>query len=171
MATPQDSYELLKYNMVHAHNTFKLGYKTILSHLESPPKNDLKNFLGYCEAWAVSIEAHHESEVSETRSPAPQTSNTAVQEEIVFPFLNEKLDFSGEAKQHEAIHGNLDRILAFTHLDEEVEHISASNLRNAQFAERDILTMIGKLESHAKSHGDPFLLVPFMRRSVFQFVA
>ncbi|KAG6907939.1 hypothetical protein DXG01_006797 [Tephrocybe rancida] len=177
MAAPTDTYELLKYNMVHAHDTFKLGYDTILSHLESPPHDDLKNFLGYCEAWALSIESHHTSE-----------------EEVVFPFLNQKMDFSGEKAQHEIIHANLDRLLAliidakadpskfdaaalkdlmaefreplYTHLDEEVEHISASNLKEAQFEEHDVKTMVEKLEAYAKSHGDPFLLVPFMRRSV-----
>ncbi|KAF5385012.1 hypothetical protein D9615_001028 [Tricholomella constricta] len=174
MAAPQDPYELLKYNMIHAHDTFKLGYTTILSHLESPPKDDLNNFLGYCQAWALAIDSHHDSE-----------------EQVVFPFLNEKMDFSGEREQHEAIHKDLERLLAmlfdakadptkfdaaklrdlmvafkeplYTHLDEEVDHISASKLKDAQFAERDVLNMIGKLESYAKSHGDPFLLVPFMR--------
>ncbi|KAG5636307.1 hypothetical protein H0H81_008478 [Sphagnurus paluster] len=174
MVAPSDTYELLKYNMVHAHDTFKLGYSTILTHLEAPPKNDLKNFLGYCQAWALSIESHHNSE-----------------EEVVFPFLNQKMDFTGEAEQHKVIHENLDRILAmiaeangdhskfdaaklkalmaefkgplFTHLDEEIEHISADNLRAAQFAEPDLKAMNIKLESYAKAHGDPFLLVPFMR--------
>ncbi|KAF8079200.1 hypothetical protein FPV67DRAFT_1467856 [Lyophyllum atratum] len=174
MATPTDPYELLAYNMINAHDTFKLGYDIILSHLESPPQADLQNFLGYCEAWALSIESHHASE-----------------EEVVFPFLNERMDFSGEAEQHGVIHESLGKILAtileskadsskfdgaklreamvafkdplYTHLDEEVEHISASKLKEAQFPEQDIVAMIKKLESYAKSHGDPFLLVPFMR--------
>lgn len=46
-----------------AHNVFKLGYDSILSSLDSPPTDDLANFLGYCEAWAESIGAHHASEV------------------------------------------------------------------------------------------------------------
>ncbi|KAG5731283.1 hypothetical protein E4T56_gene6521 [Termitomyces sp. T112] len=160
--------------MIHAHDTFKLGYDTIVSHLDSPPKDDLKNFLGYCEAWALSIELHHTSE-----------------EDIVFPFLNQKMNFSEEKAQHELIHANLDRILSlivaakadptkfdscalrdimndfketlYTHLDEEVKHISASNLKTAQFEERDVKAMVERLETYAKSHGDPFLLVPFMR--------
>ncbi|KAG6856818.1 hypothetical protein H0H87_000290 [Tephrocybe sp. NHM501043] len=157
-----------------AHQTFKLGYDTILSHLDSPPEDDLKNFLGYCEAWALAIESHHQSE-----------------EEIVFPFLSQKMDFSGEKAQHEIIHANLDTLLAtivaakdnpttfdatvlknlmvtlreplYTHLDEEVMHISASNLKQAQFEEQHLKDMNDRLEAYAKSHGDPFLLVPFMR--------
>ncbi|KAG6901359.1 hypothetical protein C0995_012972 [Termitomyces sp. Mi166 len=174
MAAPKDTYALLQYNMIHAHDTYKLGYDTILSHLGSPPKDDLKNFLGYCGAWALSIESHHASE-----------------EEVVFPFLNQKMDFSGEKMQHELIHASLDRILGlivaaqadpakfdavalknmmtelkeplYTHLDEEVKHISASNLKTAQFEENDMKAMVERLESYAKSHGDPFLLIPFMR--------
>jgi len=49
---------------ITAHETFKRGYDIILTHLQEPPNDDLKNFLGYCEAWAVSIEGHHDSEVS-----------------------------------------------------------------------------------------------------------
>ena len=84
MATPTDTFQLLHYNMVHgmlrlfrvclhvfnihcyltAHETFKRGYEIIMSNLQTPPRDDLKNFLGYCEAWAVSIEGHHETEVS-----------------------------------------------------------------------------------------------------------
>lgn len=35
------------------------------------------------------------------------------QEEVVFPFLNQKMDFSGEKAQHELIHTNLDKILSW----------------------------------------------------------
>lgn len=89
MAAPTDPYALLHYNMVHgtelnlhvlssgvsnsrlliAHQTYKRGYDIILSHLKNPPSNDLQNFLGYCEAWAVSIEGHHDSEVIRSSSP------------------------------------------------------------------------------------------------------
>jgi hypothetical protein len=57
---------LLLFSQPHisftAHQTFKRGYDIILSHLKNPPSEDLQNFLGYCEAWAVSIEGHHDSE-------------------------------------------------------------------------------------------------------------
>lgn len=58
----------------------------------------------------------------------------------------------------------LTAILQYTHLDEEVEHVHASKLKEAKFAEKDILAMIAGLEKHAKSTGDPFVIVPYMRR-------
>jgi hypothetical protein len=80
MAAPTDSHQLFHYNMFHgnlftqdllllpfiftlAHGVFKRGYEIILPLLDDPPKDDLHNFLGYCEAWAASIESHHEAEV------------------------------------------------------------------------------------------------------------
>ncbi|RDB19400.1 hypothetical protein Hypma_013483 [Hypsizygus marmoreus] len=174
MATPKDTYELLQFNMINAHDTYKLGYTIIMTQLETPPKDDLKNFLGYFEAWVVSVIGHHDTE-----------------EEVVFPFLNQKMDFSPEIEQHRVIHDTLHVLLPLieeakadpskfdaeklkkimidfkdpliSHLDEEVEHISAAKMKEAGFAEADILAMLGKMESYAKSHGDPFLLVPYMR--------
>lgn len=46
-----------------AHRTFEEGYGIIVSKLDNPPTDDLKNFLGYCEAWAHSIIHHHDTEV------------------------------------------------------------------------------------------------------------
>jgi hypothetical protein len=54
-----------------AHETFKLGYDSILPRLDSPPTNDLKNFLGYCEAWADSIDDHHTAEGAIPSHPTP----------------------------------------------------------------------------------------------------
>lgn len=54
----------------------------------------------------------------------------------------------------------------YAHLDEEVEHISAANLRAAGFEEPELVRLVGELAAYARAHGDPFLLVPFMRRSV-----
>jgi hypothetical protein len=79
-----------------------LGYDVILKQLANPPTNDLQNFLGYCEAWATSIEHHHNSEVCWYCEIHPH--------ELVFPFLNAKMDFSGEASQHKVIHETLDRL-------------------------------------------------------------
>lgn len=53
---------MLKLRRTEAHETFKLGFDNILALLDTPPTNDLKNFLGYCEAWAVCLEQHHASE-------------------------------------------------------------------------------------------------------------
>ncbi|KAF9457829.1 hypothetical protein BDZ94DRAFT_1336895 [Collybia nuda] len=162
MAAPTDPYALLHFNTIYAHQTYKYGYDTILSHLKSPPLDDLQNFLGYCEAWAMAIEVHHDSE----------------------------MDFSGEIEQHKVIHDTLDKILAtiydartdlskfdatkmnalmlefkgplFAHLDEEVEHVYASKLKEANFAEKDVLAMIADLDKHAKGTGDPFKIAPFI---------
>lgn len=40
----------------------------------------------------------------------------------------------------------------------------ADKIKDAGFSERDLLAMIADMESHAKSHGDPFIIVPYMRR-------
>ncbi|GJE85244.1 hypothetical protein PsYK624_013220 [Phanerochaete sordida] len=171
---PTDAYELLHWNMVLAHDTFKLGYDKIVEVLADPPMKDLPNFLGYCQAWAKSIEEHHNSE-----------------EAVVFPFLNEKMDFAGEVAQHKAVHAVLDELAAslaaseadpahfdaaalralmvrfreplYTHLDDEVEHIRASELRAAGFSEDALRGLVARLEAYARAHGDPFLQVPFMR--------
>jgi hypothetical protein len=52
----------------------------------------------------------------------------------------------------------------YQHLDEEVEHISAENLK--VFEEKAILGLIAALEKHAKANGNPFMVVPYMRRFV-----
>lgn len=49
-------------------------------------------------------------------------------------------------------------------MSEEVAHIDASKLRDAQFTEQECKKMVAEMEKHAKNNGDPFLIVPFMRR-------
>ncbi|EIN08723.1 hypothetical protein PUNSTDRAFT_102186 [Punctularia strigosozonata HHB-11173 SS5] len=172
MASKQPVEEMLQYNMIHAHNTFKFGYDIIVSHLDNPPLDDLKNFIGYCQAWVDSIEGHHDAE-----------------EEVVFPFLNRKLDFSQEQEQHKLIHSSLQTLTEkltaakadpskfdaaelkaivtgfkdplYQHLDEEVAHLAPENMKD--FDQKELLDLNLALDKHAKSHGDPFLLVPFMR--------
>ncbi|KAI5118797.1 hypothetical protein M0805_005139 [Coniferiporia weirii] len=174
MAAQKDYYELLHYNMIHAHNTFKLGYETIISLLGNPPEQDIGNFLGYCEAWALSIVHHHDTE-----------------EATVFPLLSKKMDFSVEQEQHRAVHSFLEQFLAmigevqadytkfnseamkdlmgkskdalFTHFDEEVVHIEAEKLRDAQITEGEIKDLIIAMGAYVRSHGDSFLILPFMR--------
>ncbi|KAI0071411.1 hypothetical protein K474DRAFT_1669051 [Panus rudis PR-1116 ss-1] len=175
LTPPEDIYASLEWNMSHAHDVFKVGYDNILRLLENPPVDDMYNFLGYCLAWAVALEHHHD-----------------VEEAVVFPFLNSKLDFSHEIEQHKGIHDPLSDLISmmheaqkdvakfdsqkiaelkslmlglrdplFTHLDEEVSHIPADALR--VFPQDDIKKMLAKMDAWAKSHGDPFLNVPFMR--------
>ncbi|KAF8532743.1 hypothetical protein JB92DRAFT_2687030 [Gautieria morchelliformis] len=169
---PTDPYELLQYNMIRAHQTFKNGYQSILPRLDNPPMDDLTNFLGYCEAWADAIDDHHGAE-----------------EIVVFPFLNKKLDFSQEIEAHKIIHAGLDELLAtiraakadtslfdaqklkemmvklkeplFKHLDEEVAHIAPGELK--VWEAHELEGLIDTLEKHAKSAGNPFVLVPYMR--------
>ncbi|KAI9063697.1 hypothetical protein FKP32DRAFT_1571772, partial [Trametes sanguinea] len=113
------------------------------------------------------------------------------EEATLFPVLNTKMDFSHEKEQHAAVHGFLDDFLAaiheaqadpskfdaaklksrvesskdalFTHFNEEVEHIQAENLKTAGFTADECRQLIENVDKHAKSHGDPFLVVPFMR--------
>ncbi|KAI0659127.1 hypothetical protein C8Q70DRAFT_152040 [Cubamyces menziesii] len=171
---PTDPFEYIHWNMKLAHKTFEEGYNVIVSKLDDPPTNDLKNFLGYCEAWAHAISHHHDTE-----------------EATLFPALNTKMDFSHEKEQHAAVHAFLDDFLAtvqaaqadtskfdaaklksmlessndaiFTHFREEVEHIEPEKLKAAGFSEAEGRQMIADVDKHAKSHGDPFLAVPYMR--------
>jgi len=101
------------------------------------------------------------------------------------------MDFSEEIEAHKVIHANLDNLLAlirefkadyskfdpeklkkmlvdfkeplYTHLDGEIEHLQAHNLKSAGFSEQDLKDMIVGLEEYAKSHGDPFITLPFVR--------
>ncbi|EMD40167.1 hypothetical protein CERSUDRAFT_112377 [Gelatoporia subvermispora B] len=142
-----------------------------MMHLENPPKDDLANFIGYCETWAAGIDHHHETE-----------------EQVVFPLLRAKLDVSREIEQHKVVHGGVDQILAFLqrakadhaafdpaelremmerlkgplyeHLDEELEHVKAENLR--VLTEKEIQKVNKDLDAYSKNHADPFTVLPFM---------
>lgn len=48
----------------------------------------------------------------------------------------------------------------YEHLDEEVKHVAPENVR--VFDDKELLEMDAALDKYAKSHGDPFLLVPYM---------
>ncbi|KAJ7128679.1 hypothetical protein C8R44DRAFT_667061 [Mycena epipterygia] len=173
MATfPTDPYERLQANMAHAHDTYRLGYATILRHLEEPPMDDLDNFLGYCRAWASSIVGHHDAE-----------------EAVLFPFLNQKLDFSDELAQHVAVAGGLTGIIAyidavrsdpaeldagklkeiramdrdseFEHLAEEVEDLSADNLK--VFSTDELAGVERDMIGYFSWHSEKFITLPFMR--------
>ncbi|KAJ3569698.1 hypothetical protein NP233_g4877 [Leucocoprinus birnbaumii] len=193
MPFPTDPFEQLHYNMVRAHQTFKLGYSSIIKNLDDPKATteDLSNFLGYCQAWVTSIAHHHDSEVEPMLNWKYRLFMNLIQEEVVFPVLNQKMDFAPEKEAHEAIHKNLDDLEAvlleakadttkfnatqikeqleqmketlFSHLDEEVEHIKSEELKKAGFNETELKELNQNLEKYAKSQGDPFLLVPFMR--------
>jgi len=169
---PQDPHALLHWNMIHAHDCLKLGFNNILRLLDNPPMDDLRNFLGYCSAWASAVQSHHDAE-----------------EQVVFPFLNQKLDFSEEAEAHKVIHDALDKLYAMVeegrnspnsfdskklkelmeglreplsnHFDEEVVHIEPENLK--VFSAAEMTKVNTDMVTYAKSHGDPFVQLPFMR--------
>ncbi|KAJ7512632.1 hypothetical protein B0H11DRAFT_1698526 [Mycena galericulata] len=172
MAYPTDPYESLQYNMANTHDTYKLAYKTIIPHLNNPPLDDLDNFLGYCRAWATSIVGHHDSE-----------------EEVLFPFLNQKLDFSTEIEQHVVVADGLTGIIKFIdeaaadhskfdagklkelmetlggplfeHLDEEVEDLAPAKLKVYTPEE---LSQAGKdLMVYIRAHSDKYVTLPFLR--------
>ncbi|OCH85195.1 hypothetical protein OBBRIDRAFT_798421 [Obba rivulosa] len=172
VSAPQDPYELFRFNMACAHDTFKAGYDSIQKHLETPPTSDLTNFIGYCEAWACGIDHHHNME-----------------ESVVFPFLQTKLDFSREVEQHKGVHAGVDEVLAllqrakadptvfdpgmlkeimkrlkaplYDHLDEEVEHIKPENLK--VFSESEMHKLNNDVTVYARNHADLFTLLPFIR--------
>lgn len=58
--------------------------------------HELKDFLGYCYAWAYAISEHHDSE-----------------EAVVFPVLKQKLDISHEVESHRIIHTDLEEVIRF----------------------------------------------------------
>ncbi|KAI0330633.1 hypothetical protein GY45DRAFT_725809 [Cubamyces sp. BRFM 1775] len=173
-AVPTDPYDYIQWNMKLAHRTFEEGYNVIVSKLDDPPMDDLRNFLGYCEAWTQSVIDHHDTE-----------------EATLFPALNAKMDFSHEKEQHAAVHTFLEDFLAtvrtaqadtskfdavklksmlessndaiFSHFREEVEHLEPAKLKAAGFTPAECQQMTDDVNKYAKSHGDPFLAVPYMR--------
>ncbi|KAJ7741424.1 hypothetical protein DFH07DRAFT_838041 [Mycena maculata] len=172
MAYPTDPYEALQYNMANTHDTYKLAYKTIIPHLDKPPLDDLDNFLGYCRAWASSIVGHHDSE-----------------EDVLFPFLNTKLDFSTEIKQHVVVAEGLTGIIKFIdeavgdhskfdsaklkdmmealsgplfeHLDEEVVDLAPEKLK--VFTPEELKQAGKGLMVYIRAHSDKYVTLPFMR--------
>lgn len=124
---------------------------------------------------------------------------------IVFPFLNQNLDFSGEIEAHKTIHAALDELLPFirkakaqpstfdsikmkqmmehlreplvrlfdflkhllrphkfefNHLDEEIIHVAADNLR--VFEAKDVQDMMDRLVAHAHGNDNPWIIAPYM---------
>ena len=57
-------YTFVELLFTPAHHAFKLGFDKIVDVLSNVPAKDLKNFLGYCEAWALTLQDHHDCEVS-----------------------------------------------------------------------------------------------------------
>ncbi|KAF8574056.1 hypothetical protein K439DRAFT_1420908 [Ramaria rubella] len=168
--TPNDPYEVPRFFMLLAHKSYQKGFESVLSHLDDPPLDDLKNFLGYCEACLLAISYHHH-----------------VEETVFFPFANQKLDFSHEMEQHKDIHAGLDRLIdtiqaaqtnhslfdaaqmkkmmvglrtpMYEHFDEEIAHLNPAELK--VFPTEEIVAIMEKVKTTAKGTGDPFKMVPF----------
>ncbi|KAJ7126069.1 hypothetical protein C8R44DRAFT_874446 [Mycena epipterygia] len=172
MSYPTDPFMSMQYNMANTHDTYKLGYKTIIPHLDKPPLDDLDNFLGYCRAWASSIVGHHDSE-----------------EEVLFPFLSQKLDFASELEQHVVVAEGLTNIIKyidqsladhsafdsaklkdmmetlagplFEHLDEEVEDLAPEKMK--VFTPEEISKAGKDLMVYIRAHSEKYITLPFMR--------
>lgn len=114
--------------------------------LDDPPKGDLKNFLGYCEAWGHSILHHHDTEVCTVAARAmysawfAYSSAFRFQEATVFPILNKKMDFSHEKEQHTELHAFLDKFLA-TIKDAQAEpsKFNAVRLKELMVGSKDVM--------------------------------
>ncbi|KAK7204967.1 hypothetical protein BZA70DRAFT_278768 [Myxozyma melibiosi] len=172
MAIPDDVYAKPQFAMRAIHLTFEHGFDNILTHLSDPPLADLGNFLGYARTWATSLLFHHESE-----------------DEVMFPFLMTKLDFSAEVEQHKVIHSvctkfaertlamqrnpetfdakELQQILLehkdiiFQHLADEVSDLAPERLR--AFSEAELTDMTARLNKYSKTKSDPFTTFVYMR--------
>ncbi|KAJ7634743.1 hypothetical protein FB45DRAFT_909731 [Roridomyces roridus] len=172
MAVPTDPYEAMQYNMRNTHETYRLGFRTIIRHLDKPPMDDLDNFLGYVRAWANSIVEHHDSE-----------------EESLFLFLNTKLDFSEEIAQHVVVANGLTEILKyvdesvanhavfdaaklknmmetlegplFEHLDQEVEDLAPAKMK--VFTTEEISKAGKDLMVYIRAHSDKYTTLPYLR--------
>lgn len=170
-AFPKDVYQQLQWTMIVAHETVKNGFNSIYGHLENPPMNDLGNFLSYCTVWTDIVEKHH-----------------GVEERFLFVELQKKLDFSTELEQHKEIHEKLDKVVAslreakadhskfdapalrelmdsfkgilFTHLDQEVEDLSAEKLK--VFTEAEMKAMSDGLDDEARKEGGLVDIMPFV---------
>ncbi|KAK9350278.1 hypothetical protein V1523DRAFT_420346 [Lipomyces doorenjongii] len=169
---PSDAYHLPSFIMTRLHHVIETGFHNILDLLRTPPLDDLGNFLGYCDAWATVLLAHHE-----------------VEENIMFPILNTKLDFSEEEEQHKAMYDAVDKFatcvraarvdntkfdaallidilegakdVLLTHLHDEIEHLSDAHLRPV-FSEVEIREMMESSRKYTLKHDDPFVMLPFL---------
>ena len=51
-----------------------------------------------------------------------------------------------------------------THFSEELTHLEPAKMKEAGFSEAECRDIVTKLVEHAKNNGDPFIVVPYMRR-------
>ncbi|KAK9458608.1 uncharacterized protein V1516DRAFT_682152 [Lipomyces oligophaga] len=170
-ALPASVYARQQFAMKVIHITFEKGFENIISLLDKPPSDDLYNFIGYTRTWAISLLAHHQTE-----------------DEVLFPKLQEKLDFSVEVTQHEVIHdvctkyirastemqqdtskfdpAKLKSILLehkdviFNHLNQEVADLDPERMK--VFTEQEIADLTKAVNKQSKK-SDPFTIFVYMR--------
>jgi len=167
-----DIFTSAQLHFMYLHAALKAGCQSIVDHLEKPPLDDLRNFLGYCEAWTMTVGHHLE-----------------VEENIIFPFLARELDLAEEFEAMERIQTLLTVIvqiihsarayrpcfnpiqlrdavldmkeLLCEHLDDELACFSKENIMF--FDETEFKAMVRDSEKYAQSLGDASIRVPFLR--------
>jgi len=167
---PKDVHALTHWNMVYAHSMLMHAFDSVYTHLQNPPTDDLPNFLGYCSLFTEVIIHHHD-----------------IEEAVLFPFLNTKLDFSSEIDDHKFIHDYLDRLDTLIkeaqvdhskfnpqkmiqlmdelkdplvkHLSEEIQDLEADKLR--VFDAKEVEDMITRLDDKAKEKATLTKFFPF----------
>jgi len=169
---PLDIFTDAQLQLMYIHAALKAGCQSIIDHLETPPLHDLRNFFGYCEAWAMTVQHHLE-----------------VEDNIIFPFLSQEFDMSAETDELETIQSSLTVIIQIIHsarayrpcfnptqlrksvasvqeilcqhLDDELARFDKENV--ALFEEAEVGAMMIDAEKYAQSLGDATIRVPFLR--------
>ncbi|KAK9246523.1 hypothetical protein V1506DRAFT_166353 [Lipomyces tetrasporus] len=169
---PDDPHQQQQEVMRRAHFAFETAFYNTLKILENPPRDDLRNFLGYCEAWCTTLVHHHD-----------------VEEAVMFPYLQAKLDFAKELEQHEKLHEALDAFLGqimlaqknpslfdpaemiqilksaennlVTHLHQEIEDLAPERLK--VYTSQEIRDLSARVAKYAMQHANLALGLPFVR--------
>ncbi|KAH8929265.1 hypothetical protein BT69DRAFT_1307087 [Atractiella rhizophila] len=167
-----DAASTIKFDMIRAHVILKNGYTSILKQVDEDHYKDLPNWIGYVEAWCVTVAHHHDAE-----------------ELHLFPYLSTKMNVHEELEDHKIIHDGIEDLLKWIvaaksdrskysaqllkeklsrmgptflkHLDEEVEHLSHENL--LQFPEDELGSAWKGFLNYAKTHSNPFIALPFIK--------
>ncbi|KAK9431769.1 hypothetical protein V1505DRAFT_367825 [Lipomyces doorenjongii] len=170
-SAPSDPYKLFQFGMTRVHHVFETAFYRILKLLDDPPRQDLSNFLGYCEVWCVGLIDHHDAE-----------------EIVMFPELQKKVDFAEEIEDHKKIHDFLVKFLdqircalkdqdsfdpagmiqtlkdvestLISHLRQEIIDLAPARLE--VFSEKEIMEIMDTAEKYAISHCQ-MVFIPFFR--------
>ncbi|KAK9482001.1 hypothetical protein V1527DRAFT_522322 [Lipomyces starkeyi] len=138
---PTDPHEQQQEVMRRAHFTFEAEFCNTLKLLADPPRDDLPNFLGYCEAWCRALIDDHDAEEAVILTSAQRNPTT--------------FDPAGMIQILQGAENNF-----ITHLRQEVEDLAPERLR--VFTSEEIRDLS---ESQAKYYMKPasFATLPFLR--------